>query len=95
MYHSSISANTCRYEDLVGMGANAGAACEQIIATGKGSSCLGQEAINTLFCPSQEKLHTVVSGFQKYFSGPVKSPYEISPANLYLAHSPPPETCSR
>ena len=31
-------------------------------------------------------------GFPEVFhETPVKSPYEFGPANLYLAHSPPPE----
>ena len=30
------------------------------------------------------------TGSQKYFGGPVKSPYEISPVKVYFAYSPPP-----
>ena len=38
-----------------------------------------------------ESSYLCFTGAHEYFWGPVKSPHEFSPANLYLAHLSPPD----
>ena len=45
-----------------------------------------EEAINTSFCPLR-----FLAPRKKYFWAPVKSPYEITRANLYLVYLSPPD----